>query len=122
MRLLLLALAVIVAGASTTARAQNYPWCAYYDNGSGSNCDFVSLPQCLADISGIGGFCQQNTLYQPPPGPHPDAARAAVTERAAGQVNSTTKPSRMVTRRSICAAMSILCVAMIAARPDARTS
>jgi hypothetical protein len=73
MRLLLLALAVIVASAaaSIAARAQNYPWCAYYDNGSGSNCGFVSFAQCLADVSGIGGFCQQNTLYQPPPGPHP---------------------------------------------------
>jgi hypothetical protein len=22
-------------------------------------------------VSGIGGFCQRNNLYQPPPGPHP---------------------------------------------------
>jgi hypothetical protein len=22
-------------------------------------------------VRGIGGFCQRNNLYQPPPGPHP---------------------------------------------------
>ena len=36
--------------------------------------------------------------------------------------SSTTTPSRMVTRRSICAAMSRLWVAMMAARPEARTN
>lgn len=72
-RLALLALAVIVASAaaSTGAQAQNYPWCAYYGNGDrGTNCGFVSFAQCLADVSGIGGFCQPNNLYQPPTGPH----------------------------------------------------
>jgi hypothetical protein len=24
----------------------------------------------LDTVSGIGGFCQRNNLYQPPPGPH----------------------------------------------------
>jgi hypothetical protein len=36
--------------------------------------------------------------------------------------SSTTAPSRMVTRRSICAAMSRLWVAMTAASPVARTN
>ncbi len=59
------------AAASTGAQAQNYPWCAYYGNGDrGTNCGFVSFAQCLADVSGIGGFCQPNNLYQPPTGPH----------------------------------------------------
>ncbi len=48
-----------------------------------------------------------------------DRARtAALTAHA----SSTTTPSRMVTRRSICAAMSRLCVATMAASPEARTN
>ncbi len=30
------------------------------------NCGFVSFQQCLADISGLGGFCEQNNTYKPP--------------------------------------------------------
>jgi hypothetical protein len=37
------------------------------------NCGFVSFNQCLATVSGIGGFCIQNNTYRPPPGPHPSA-------------------------------------------------
>ena len=33
------------------------------------NCGFVSFQQCMATVSGIGGFCVRNTLYQPPAGP-----------------------------------------------------
>jgi hypothetical protein len=73
MRLLLLALGVVLASAtaSTAVQAQNYPWCAIYGTGfEGTNCGFLSFRQCLADVSGIGGFCEPNNLYQPPPGPH----------------------------------------------------
>jgi Protein of unknown function (DUF3551) len=56
------------------AAAQNYPWCAYYSGGrhggGGTNCGFTTFQQCLDTVSGIGGFCQRNTQYQPPPGPH----------------------------------------------------
>jgi hypothetical protein len=72
MKLSLLALGVVLvsATASTGAQAQNYPWCAYYGNGDrGTNCGFVSFAQCLADVSGIGGFCERNNLYQAPTGP-----------------------------------------------------
>jgi hypothetical protein len=48
-------------------------------------------------------------------------ASLAMTE-SRNYSSSTTAPSRMVTRRSICAAMSRLWVAMIAASPEARTS
>ena len=30
------------------------------------NCGFVSFAQCMATVSGIGGFCVQNNTYQPP--------------------------------------------------------
>ena len=55
------------------AEAQSYPWCASYGGGMGgsSNCGFTTLQQCQATISGMGGFCEPNTQYQPPAGPAP---------------------------------------------------
>jgi hypothetical protein len=68
MRILVFVLAIFVvtAGIVTRAEAQNYPWCAQYSDGSGSkNCGFTTFQQCLADVSGVGGFCTQNSTYQP---------------------------------------------------------
>jgi hypothetical protein len=55
----------------SSAQAQNYPWCATYGgrDGGGENCGFVTFQQCLATLSGMGGFCNRNTQYVPPPGP-----------------------------------------------------
>jgi hypothetical protein len=82
MRLLLfiLGISVGIIGIGNRAEAQNYPWCAYY-NGQfgGTNCGFTTFQQCLDTVSGIGGFCQQNNLYQPPPGPHLSSREAALT-------------------------------------------
>jgi hypothetical protein len=69
MKVLLLVLGIIAAmtGIGTPALAQNYPWCAHYDKGGGGlNCGFTSFAQCLTDISGLGGFCEQNNTYRPP--------------------------------------------------------
>jgi Protein of unknown function (DUF3551) len=75
MRLLLFILGIGVAlvAIGDRAEAQNYPWCAYYDGGmgGGTNCGFTTFQQCMDTISGIGGICQPNTQYVPPPGPHP---------------------------------------------------
>ncbi len=51
----------------TSVHAQNYPWCAHYSTGDsgGVNCGFVSLPQCLSALSGIGGICMRNTQFAP---------------------------------------------------------
>ena len=75
MRLLLFLLTICVGiGIGTHAEAQNYPWCAAYSGGDtgggGTNCGFTTFQQCLETVRGIGGFCEQNTQYQPPPGPH----------------------------------------------------
>ena len=43
--------------------AREYPWCAFYGP-STRNCGFVSLAQCRATISGVGGYCGQNPSYQ----------------------------------------------------------
>jgi hypothetical protein len=43
-----------------------YPWCAQYsgdDGDGGVNCGFVTLAQCRATISGIGGWCYENPAY-----------------------------------------------------------
>jgi hypothetical protein len=55
-----------VAGLSTRAEAQNYPWCAILNLGEwSSNCGFATEQQCRASISGVGGFCTPNTSYMP---------------------------------------------------------
>jgi hypothetical protein len=68
----MLGICVGLIGISNRAEAQNYPWCAYYSSGGGggTNCGFTTFQQCLDDVSGIGGFCEPNTQYQSPPGPH----------------------------------------------------
>jgi Protein of unknown function (DUF3551) len=60
-------LAVAVTFAAP-ALAQNYPWCAQYGGraGGATNCGFSTFEQCMATVSGIGGFCDRNTLYVPP--------------------------------------------------------
>jgi hypothetical protein len=72
MKILLFVTGILIASTAigTGAHAQSYPWCARYGNGFGaSNCGFSTFQQCQADVSGIGGFCAPNTLYQPAPGP-----------------------------------------------------
>ena len=55
------ALALIVQ-VGAEAQAREYPWCARFDWMT-YNCGFVSLLQCLATISGVGGHCQPNPRY-----------------------------------------------------------
>ena len=74
MRLLLFVLGICIGIVciEKPAEAQNYPWCAYYSGGmgGGENCGWVTFQQCLDTVRGNGGFCEPNTQYQPPPGPH----------------------------------------------------
>jgi Protein of unknown function (DUF3551) len=73
MRLLLIILAASAAIVciEKPAEARDYPWCAYYGPRFGAtNCGFSTFQQCLATISGIGGSCGANPMYQPAPGPH----------------------------------------------------
>jgi Protein of unknown function (DUF3551) len=74
----LFALALVAASAATgtSAKAQNYPWCANYTKGSIS-CSFVTYEQCITDVSGIGGFCERNTSYRPAAAPARSKARAS---------------------------------------------
>jgi hypothetical protein len=44
-----------------------YPWCAQYSGSAGgaTNCGFLTIEQCRATVSGIGGFCVPNQFYNP---------------------------------------------------------
>lgn len=74
MRIILAAIAaILMAGAvNDRAAADPYRWCADYGIGSdaGTNCYFVTLEQCRAAASGVGGFCRPNGFYT---GPSPDS-------------------------------------------------
>jgi len=64
--LLVFAVSLAAAGFADRAQAQDYPWCAFYDTGDQAiNCGFVSREQCMATVSGIGGFCMPNNTYRP---------------------------------------------------------
>jgi hypothetical protein len=48
---------------STVGARADGTWCAYYV--LHTNCGFYSFQQCVAAISGNGGFCQPNTFSAP---------------------------------------------------------
>jgi hypothetical protein len=52
-----------IDAAPTSAQADPYRWCAMYGARGATNCYFVSLDQCRAALSGMGGFCQPNNFY-----------------------------------------------------------
>ena len=67
MRLLLFVLGICVGlvGVGNRAQAQIYPWCAMLSMGDQAiNCGFVSYAQCMATVSGVGGYCTPNITYQ----------------------------------------------------------
>jgi Protein of unknown function (DUF3551) len=81
MKLSLLMLGILAGtvGMRVPAIAQDYPWCAQYSGAFGDtmNCGFVSNAQCMATVSGMGGFCVLNNTYQPPVTAVPSRRQAA---------------------------------------------
>ena len=63
-----LVLAAAVLGAPQTASAQSpysYPICAkLYTRGTPTSCYYASREQCMATVSGVGGYCYQNPAYR----------------------------------------------------------
>ena len=57
--------------APTASYAETYPWCAQYGglHGGARNCGFMTYGQCMATISGMGGFCERNSFYAGPERP-----------------------------------------------------
>jgi uncharacterized protein DUF3551 len=58
-----IAIAVSLNFIVEAANADLYAWCAVYGGSGGTSCSFVTLEQCQATVSGLGGFCQSNPLY-----------------------------------------------------------
>ena len=61
--------AVVIAALSfgagdANAQGKYWPWCARYDSWT-IVCSFDSYQQCMATVSGVGGYCQRNVM----PGP-----------------------------------------------------
>jgi len=58
--------AASLSGASSVRAEITYPWCAQYSDEAGArNCGFSTWDQCRAAISGNGGYCIENPMYQP---------------------------------------------------------
>jgi hypothetical protein len=61
MRKLLAASALLLAFSASPSMARDYSWCARTPiNGGNPQCNFSSLRQCQATVSGQGGECVQN--------------------------------------------------------------
>ena len=58
----------LMAGADPGSAEITYPWCAQYAR-DGRNCGFTTLEKCRATVSGNGGYCDRNPMYQGPPTP-----------------------------------------------------
>jgi uncharacterized protein DUF3551 len=71
MRLVIAAIALLMASsAAGAAQADPYRWCAEGLGQSGSsNCYFLTLEQCRASASGLGGICVPNGFYTAPAEP-----------------------------------------------------
>ena len=63
---------LLAAAAAAPASAVEYPWCAQYGHmggfggfhEGGRNCGFTTYAQCMATVSGVGGFCERNSFYK----------------------------------------------------------
>jgi hypothetical protein len=71
---------ILASGFTGEARAQAdpYAWCAEYAYGGlggAKNCYFLTLAQCRATVSGVGGNCTPNPFYTDPSDDRPRPAR-----------------------------------------------
>jgi hypothetical protein len=74
MRRIMAILGVLIAGLAidgthgSAHAADPYRWCAEYGlrGGGATNCYFMTLAQCRAAVSGVGGFCRPNPFYTGP--------------------------------------------------------
>jgi len=61
--------AAAIDGRQRDARSDSYRWCATYGQGFGGSesCYFMTMEQCRASVSGLGGFCRPNNFYDGKP-------------------------------------------------------
>ena len=86
MRFIFVALFAVLLGAlPDRAQADPYRWCSVYgggEDGGSSNCYFMTLEQCRANVSGIGGFCTPNPFYDGRPIGTPEGAAPRAKRRS----------------------------------------
>jgi Protein of unknown function (DUF3551) len=64
-----LVVAALLASATAThaQSAYDYPWCAVYTGrfgpGGAMSCYYANYAQCMATMSGIGGYCTRSPYY-----------------------------------------------------------
>ena len=57
-----LAIGLMTAGSVSTPAYAEGAWCAEQGGRSGyTNCGYYTYRQCMASVSGVGGFCRQNS-------------------------------------------------------------
>ena len=73
---------LIVVFAAPSTKADPYRYCAVYGSFGGGgveSCWYLTLEQCRATVSGLGGFCKESPWYDGRPvssdGPAPTAHR-----------------------------------------------
>ena len=80
MRYVFAVLISLVAGSAfSSAKADPYKWCAIMGGGEDGgmvSCYFLTLEQCNATVTGVGGFCRVNLWYDGRPEGSPPAAQA----------------------------------------------
>jgi hypothetical protein len=57
---------MIIVSAVEPAKADPYRWCAQYGGFGGGgveSCWYLTIEQCRAAVSGIGGFCRESGWY-----------------------------------------------------------
>jgi hypothetical protein len=59
----LVSITIAALSISTIGARAEGSWCATYGFYAARNCGFYSYQQCMAAISGNGGFCSQNGFY-----------------------------------------------------------
>jgi hypothetical protein len=60
---------VLLFAAPLAAHADPYPWCAVY-GGFGNtreSCYYMTIAQCRASVSGLGGWCKPSPWYDGKP-------------------------------------------------------
>jgi hypothetical protein len=57
----------LAASSCTSRRPMNAPWCFANAETSNMYCEYETLRQCEATLSGLGGVCVQNPRYDAPP-------------------------------------------------------
>jgi hypothetical protein len=64
MRTVTLAVTLFATASLCANGAQAAPWCAHLNTGL-NTCSFYSFQQCMATLSGNGGFCSRNRFETP---------------------------------------------------------